>query len=269
MADRLAAKLVKNPTYGEGWALLAQTYVELQEPKKADDAFAKAAELQSLDPRLLAEWADVHVVANDRKWDQQARDLLAKALAADPKQPKVLALAGSEAFARADYKKAIDYWQKMRAAAPADSMDAKLADANIDEAKAAMSGKRPVPASGAPSPAPAAAPGATIGGTVTLAAALKSKVAPADTIFVVARAADGTGAPLAVKRYTAADLPLAFSLSDADAMVPARSLSRFGQAQVSARLSKSGDAMPQIGDIASNVVQAKVGDDAIRLQIGQ
>jgi cytochrome c-type biogenesis protein CcmH len=157
MASRLAEKLVKNPTYAEGWSLLAQTYVELREPKQADDAFAKAAALQPLDQRLLSEWADVHVIANDHKWDAKARELVAKALAADAKQSKALSLAGSEAFDRKDYKAAIDYWKKMRAAAAEGSMDAKLADANIEEAKAVMSGKKPssapVTGNGAPSPA--------------------------------------------------------------------------------------------------------------------
>jgi cytochrome c-type biogenesis protein CcmH len=104
---------------------------------------------------------------------------------------------------------------------------------------------------------------------VSLSPALKGKVAATDTVFVIAKAADGTGAPLAVKRFTVADLPAKFSLTDGDAMVPTRSLSRFGEAQVSARLSKSGDAMPQVGDIASNFVRAKVGSGDIELRLGQ
>jgi len=77
------------------------------------------------------------------------------------------------------------------------------------------------------------------------------------------------GAPLAVRRFTVAELPAKFALSDGDAMVPARSLSRFGEAQVSARISKSGDAVPQSGDIASNVVRAKVGAGDIKLELGK
>jgi cytochrome c-type biogenesis protein CcmH len=265
MAGRLADKLAKDPKNAEGWALLAQTYIELHQYKQADEAYAKAAALQPPDAKMLADWADARVVGNDRKWDKEARDLVVRALAADPKQLKALALAGSEAFDRADYKKAIDYWTKMREAAPAGSMDVKLADANIEEATSIMSGKK----SAAPSsPAPAAA-GATIGGTVALAPALQAKVAPTDTVFVFAKAVEGGGAPLAVKRFTVAELPAKFVLSDGDAMVPVRSLSRFGEAQVSARISKSGDAVPQLGDIASNVVRAKVGAGDIKLELGK
>jgi cytochrome c-type biogenesis protein CcmH len=143
MSVRLAEKLAKNPTNGEGWGLLAQTYMELRQYKDADAAFAKAAATGKVDARQLADWTDAHVVANDGKWDKTARDILARAMAADNKQLKVLALAGSEAFDRAEYKQAIAHWKKMRELAPADSMDAKLADANIAEATAAMTGKRP------------------------------------------------------------------------------------------------------------------------------
>lgn len=56
MAVRLAEKLAKNPANGEGWALLAQTYVELRQYKEADQAFAKADALGQVDARLREEW---------------------------------------------------------------------------------------------------------------------------------------------------------------------------------------------------------------------
>jgi cytochrome c-type biogenesis protein CcmH len=263
MALRLAEKLAKDPTNGEGWALLGQTYVELRQHKEADHAFAKAAALGQVDARLLAEWADAHVVANDRKWDKTARDLVARALAADGRNLKALSLSGSEAFDRSDYKRAIAQWQKLREAAPADSMDAKLADANIAEARAAMSGRKAAPAAAAE----AAPNAAAIAGTVALDPALKGRVAPTDTVFVIARAPEGGGAPLAVRRYGASELPVIFSLTDADAMMPERKLSRFPEVLVSARLSKSGNAMPQAGDLASPAVRAKAGAADIKLEL--
>ena len=275
MAQRLADKLAKDPGNGEGWALLARTYLELRQHRQAADAFAKADALQKLDATALADWADAYVVASDRKWDAKARELVKRALAADPKHLKALALAGSEAFERKDYKEAIAQWQKMRAAAPADSMDAKLADTNIEEATAIMTGKRPptaraLPATTTPANAmPAAAPAAnaTVAGTVTVAAALKSRLAPTDTVFIVAKPTDGKGAPLAVKRFTVADLPIKFTLTDQDAMVPDRRLSRFGEVLVTARVSQSGDAIAKPGDPASAPLTVKVGSNNLRIEI--
>lgn len=146
MVKRLASKLEKEPNNAEGWALLAHAHGELHQPREASAAYAKAAALSPPSAALLAEWADARVLANDRKWDDESRDIVKRALEADPKHLKALALAGSEAFDRADYRHAINYWKQMQLAAPAGSMDARLAEMNIQEANAMLSGKKPGPA---------------------------------------------------------------------------------------------------------------------------
>lgn len=143
VVKRLADKMEKNPNNGEGWLLLARTYGELRQHKEAANAYARAAALLPPEAGMLADWADAYVMTHDRKWNDEAREIVKKALAANPKHLKSLALAGGEAFDRADYKAAIGYWKRIKEAAPADSMDAKLADTNIAEATARMSGKKP------------------------------------------------------------------------------------------------------------------------------
>jgi len=260
MAGRLAEKLAKDPGNGEGWALLAQTYLELRQHKEAANAYAKADALKPVDARTLADWADAQVVANQRRWDDQARKLVARALAADPKNLKALALAGSEAFERADYKQAIAHWKRMKAVAPAGSMDAKLADANIEEATALAAGRRPAAAA-------ESAANAVIAGSVTIDPGLKAQAGPGAAVFVIAKATDGSPAPLAVKRLAVSELPATFQLTDADAMVPERSLSRHGEARVSARLSMNGDAKPQPGDVTSASLLAKPGGGPLKLEL--
>lgn len=142
MVDRLAEKLRKDPSNGPAWLLLARGYGQLRKAREAAAAYAKAAALLPPDSDMLSDWADAHVMANDRKWDDEARTIVKRSLAANPKNLKALALAGSEAFERASYKEAIDFWERMRAAAPADSIDAKLAEANIQEAKARAGGAK-------------------------------------------------------------------------------------------------------------------------------
>jgi cytochrome c-type biogenesis protein CcmH len=267
MVKRLADKMDKDPNNGEGWLLLARTYGELRQHGAAASAYAKAAALLPPDATLLADWTDAYVLTHDGKWDAASRAMVNRALAADPKHLKALALAGSEAFERADYQAAIDYWKRLKAVAPADSMDGKLADSNIAEANARIGGKKPE-APAASKPSPVAAAGGGIAGTVSLAASLKNKVAPSDTVFVVAKAPDGTGAPLAVKRFEASELPISFRLDDSSAMVPGRNVSKFGEAVLSARVSRTGNAMPQTGDISSATVRAKDGSAGVKLELG-
>lgn len=148
MVKRLADKMAKNPDDGEGWLLLARTYSEINQPKESAAAYAKAAARLPPDATLLADWANVYVLANSGKWDAEAKKIVQRALAADSKHMKALSLAGTEAFDRADYTTAISYWKRMQAASEAGSMEAKLAEANIQEAEALRSGKKSSPLKG-------------------------------------------------------------------------------------------------------------------------
>lgn len=139
---RLEMKMLKTPNNGDGWLLLARTYAELRQHKEAANAYSKAAALLPPDATLLADWVDARVVTNERKWDAESRGILKRALAVGPKHIKVLALAGSEAFDRTDYKQAIDFWKKIIEASPGDSMDVKLAEKNIQEANAMLATKK-------------------------------------------------------------------------------------------------------------------------------
>lgn len=262
VVKKLADKMANDPNNGEGWLLLAKTYSELRRHAEADAAYAKASALVTLDAHALADWADAHVMTKDRKWDDEARKIVKRAIAADPKHVKALALAGSEAFDRADYKAAIDFWKRMKAVAPADSMDSKLADANIAEANAALSGKRPAAAA----VEPAVAIGA-VAGVVTLSPKLKGKVSADDTLFVTAKTPDGAGAPLAIWRYKGSDFPIEFRLDDSSAIMPGRTISQFSEVLVTAKISRSGSAEPSKGDILATPVRARLGNTTLVVEL--
>jgi len=119
------------------------------------------------------------------------------------------------------------------------------ASANAADAAAPDSQQTPQPAGGA------APDSAQLDGTVELADALQSQVPAGLTLFVVAKALDAPGPPVAVLRTTTSHWPVRFSLDDASAMVPDRKLSTLGSVTVQARVSRSGLATPQSGDFQS------------------
>ena len=97
------------------------------------------------------------------------------------------------------------------------------------------------------------------------------RASPEDTLFILARAESGPPMPLAVSRQRVADLPLQVTLTDAMAMMPAMKLSSFPRVKVSARISKSGQAGRQPGDLAAAdvVVDRDQPPESVQLLIDQ
>lgn len=270
MVTRLAEKLEKSPDDGNGWALLGRSYLVMQRYQDSADAYGRAAKLITNNADLLADYADALAMSQGRSMDGTPLQLIERALKIDPLHWKALAMAGSAAFDRKDYKKAVAYWEKILQRAEPDSELARDVIANIEEARQ-LGGMKSRPAAAAaaapaltPAPGPAVAgpaPGAAAGvqGTVSLSAKLAAKAAPSDTVFIYARAPQGSRMPLAIIRRQVKDLPINFSLDDSQGMSPAMKLSGAGEVVVDARVSKSANAIPQSGDLLGSSKTVKVG----------
>ena len=261
--EGLAQQLQHEPGNAEGWATLARSYVQLGRVDAALPAFAKAVQLVGDDPRLLADYADAMAVANERSLEGEPTKLVERALKADPNNLKALALAGTAEFNRKNYAAAVAHWERLARVAPPDSSWREQLQRSIDEAREL--GRLPpaaAPAGAALAAAPAAAQaaaqtasatpaagGPVVRGTVRLAPSVAAQAAPEDTVFLLARPAEGSRMPLAVVRKQVKDLPFEFALDDAMAMSPAMKLSLFPQIVIDARVSKSGQAQPAPGDL--------------------
>lgn len=273
MAEKLAARLKGNPDDGAGWAMLARSYNVLGRFADASDAYARAEKLLPPDAQLMADHADALAMSQGQKLDGAPLAMLQRALKIDPANLKALALMGTAAFDRKDYRGAIGYWEKVVRAAPADSEFTQSLQASLDEARALAEGRTPPAAlpnimSAAPAAAaPAAANGGRVSGQVKLLPALAAKVSPGDTLFIFARAENGPRMPLAILSLKAGDLPARFSLDDSSSMAPGMKLSAFPAVRVVARISKSGNASVQSGDLEGSVGPLKPGTQDIQVNI--
>jgi cytochrome c-type biogenesis protein CcmH len=110
-----------------------------------------------------------------------------------------------------------------------------------------------------------AAQTAVLRGTVRIAPQLTGKFDSEDTVFIYARAAEGPPMPLAVLRHRARELPVQFALDDSMAMAPGMTLSAHARVVVTARVSKSGGATPQPGDLQG--ASAPVASDARGVEV--
>ncbi len=106
-----------------------------------------------------------------------------------------------------------------------------------------------------------------ISGKVVIGPGLAAKGSPTDTLFVFAREANGPPMPVAILRATKKDLPFTFRLDDSSSMMPSRKLSDVGMVVIVARLSKSGQAMAQSGDLEGMSQPVKPGTEGITIVI--
>jgi cytochrome c-type biogenesis protein CcmH len=241
----------------------------MQRFEDAVAAYARAAALIKDDAGLLADYADALAMQQERRIDGKPLQLIEQALKIDPGHWKALAMAGSAAFDRKDYRKAIGYWEKLQSRVPPDSDFARSVASNIEEARE-LGGMKAAPASkSAPAVVAAGPSGARVRGTVSLGAAFAGKVDPADTVFIYARAAEGPRMPLAIVRKQVKDLPADFTLDDSQAMSAEMKLSNFAEIVVSARISKSASATPQSGDLQGVSQKIKTGGTPIKIVIDQ
>jgi cytochrome c-type biogenesis protein CcmH len=260
LTERLAERMKSTPDDADGWSMLGRSYAALGRNDEALSAYDRLLKLRPDDPSVLADYADALAVKNNQLAGEPMK-YVERALKLDPNHLKALMLAGTDAFNRADYAKAVQHWERAAEAGPPDNPLVQMARNGVTEARTrgnlpapTASGRPPAATATAQQPAgPATAAAAVvsgaISGTVTLAPALKGRVGPDDAIFVFARAATGSRMPVAFMRAQVKDLPLKFTLDDSMAMSPAARLSTAGQVVVGARVSKSGQAMPQAGDL--------------------
>jgi cytochrome c-type biogenesis protein CcmH len=271
LSERLKRKLDQNPNDGVGWALLARSYVEIGRHADALPMYEKAMNLIPDDPQMLVDYADALGMLHGRKLAGKPEQLIQQALKIDPNHVKALMLAGTVAFDRKEFGRAAQYWERASVNLSADA-EAEVRQellSGIAEAKG-LAGGKPVIAKVVDLAAPLTRSGgqtAAISGTVSLASGLARKVAPTDTLFVFARAMNGPPMPVSIVRATKQDLPFTFQLDDSTSPMPSRKLSDAGTVVIVARLSKSGQAMPQSGDLEGMSQPVKSGADGITIVI--
>ncbi len=279
--EQLAQLLKAQPENTEAWTMLARSLNAMHRYADASRAYRNLTTLLPNDAQLLTEYAGSVAMAQEASLQGEPEEILARALAADPSNTKALSLSGSAAFERRDYDAAITRWKKVVSIAPADSEIVQVAHNNIKEAlAAAAAGNRPVPA--APLVASqqiaqpveektsvtATAQAIQVAGTVELDPALRSEVKDTDTVFVFARASEGPRFPLAVLRKQVKDLPFSFVLDDSMSMMPDAKLSGFSSLVVGARISRSGNATPGIGDLEGSISSVQPGANELKIRIG-
>ena len=248
----LEATLKRDPNEPEGWRLLGRSYAAQERLAEAQEAFAEAVRLMPDEPTLLVEAAQSRLFANpQRQMDAEGVALLKRALAIDPGHQRALWFLGVAQRQAQQPAEAARTWESLLRLV--DPPAARSLRVQIDAARSEAG--LPALATGPTDPAATAdKPALTV--SVALDAGFASRAnLPGDAVvFVIARV-PGSPMPVAVERHALQDLPLTVTLDDNDSLMPTRKLSELKEVELLARLSSSGDATRQEGDLESAPVR--------------
>lgn len=285
MVAKLEQRLSDEPQQLEGWIMLARVQRARERFEESAQAYARALRLSANDDVAIER---AEVLARGRgSFEGEPWQIIQGVLKADPDHEAARLLAGSAAYSEGRYAVALMHWKRVQSRMAADAPDKAELDDAIAQAEAKLgtqpggpvgvpnaeqaAGRAP-PASVAQGTGTSAGPVASsastrITGRVVLAPALTAKVSPGDTVFIYATPTQGSRMPLAIVRTTVGQLPFNFVLDESTAMNPQVSLAGQTQVTLRARISSTGNAMSQPGDLGVMKTPVSVGATGVELKI--
>ncbi|MEH6455693.1 MAG: c-type cytochrome biogenesis protein CcmI [Cocleimonas sp.] len=280
ITNNLKAEMESNPTDPRGWYMLGRSYMLLERFSKAAESFDKSLALRPDLAETMLSLADALSMNNNGQLIGRPRKLVNKALSIEPQNTTALWLSGMAASQEGEYLEAISRWQKVLLSLD-DKPDEKMAIINLiaeaenrltsdqkSELEAANQQNSEMNKSSDTGIKDSDAVEGGIKVTISIAANLKGQVSPEDFVFIYAKAMSGPPMPLAAVRRQVKDLPLEVQLNDQMAMMPDLKLSAFKDVSVGARVSKTGQPIPQSGDLFIEKTNIKSGD-SISLEINE
>lgn len=275
--EELKKHLEDDPSNAQGWYLLARTAAAVGRFDESVQAYKRLNALVPGNADLMADMADIMAAANGRVITPDVEKILLDALEIDPAQWKALALLAIQSWDRQQYLKAAEYWSRLLEIVPEDFPDIDQIKANIAEAKrlagvndSISQSSSEVGEKGSSERIPTAAPAPMkkISGVVSVSDSLRSKVQPSDVVFIYARPIDSK-MPVVLTKVRGSDLPFKFTLDDSMAIaMGGESLAQLEVVVVGARISRTGNIMPQSGDLEGELEKTvKVGSKDVEVVI--
>ncbi|WP_430461939.1 c-type cytochrome biogenesis protein CcmI [Thalassolituus sp. LLYu03] len=245
LLERLQQASAHNSKNGEWIYLYGRLLTMNGDFAKAADVFADILVTLPQEARedraaILTMLAQARFFAAGQKADPAIYALLQESLTLQPGDRQTQGLAGMLAFELGNFAGAVEHWKNVWLSLP-DSPEAQMLEQGIRRAAERMTAQGDTPDL-------SWLVRAQLKVLVDLTPQARAAVAPSDTVFVLARAVSGPPMPLAVQKLTVAQLPQVVTLSDAQAMAPGLNLSNHEQVTLIARVSKSGQPLPQAGD---------------------
>lgn len=246
-------RVAVNKKDSDAWLAIAELNRSARNYSDANAAYEKVIALKKMTASSWADYADSFASQQKTLNNPQTLQALNAALKLEPNQLKALWLKASLFHETGKYDDALAGWQKLLTLVPNDSSDHQIIENNIEETQALLNNNR-----NAKSTTNNSTTNSNVSGSVMVDERIKSRISNDMVLFVFAKT-DSPGPPAAVLRVPVKAWPMNFVLDDSLSMIASRKLSQFKTVNIQARLSRSGQAMPQPGDVQSEAVVTEVG----------
>jgi cytochrome c-type biogenesis protein CcmH len=265
MVAKLEKHLRDAPDDLPGWLMLGRSYLALNRLDDAIVAYDHAHRLDAKSAEAAVGLGEAMSMQAGGQITPAASQLFEDALSLEPGNPKALLYGGFAAAARGDRPLARTRWQALVDLNPppqiAEMLNARIAELGLPEGGTGASGTNASP--GGTSTSASDSNGADVTVNISIAPALKARLASEAPLFVFAREPGSRGPPLAAKRLTSSAIGTQVHLSAADSMMPGHVLAAGQHLSVTARVSFSGQPVPSAGDLYGEL-SYDVGRDGVR-----
>ena len=244
------------------WMRLSELFLSLEATPSAIEALSRAYRLSPDNEEIATTYAQVSFFANGGQLDANSRRVLEELLAKNPQHEGAQMLMAMGEARSNNFEQAQGWIRRLRASIAAKPGDHTQALSSLDELSANIVVQQQQASEG-------------IDVTVTINSSLLPLIKVDDVLFVAIRDVKG-GPPFAAKRLPISVIKqgeASISLSDLDAMMPDRTLQSARaddtQLAVIARISHSGNAIAESGDMSANPVVVTTGQNQVNIEINQ
>lgn len=244
------------------WMRLSELFLSLEATPSAIEALSRAYRLSPDNEEIATTYAQVSFFANGGQLDANSRRVLEELLAKNPQHEGAQMLMAMGEARSNNFEQAQGWIRRLRASIAAKPGDHTQALSSLDELSANIVVQQQQASEG-------------IDVTVTINSSLLPLIKADDVLFVAIRDVKG-GPPFAAKRLPISVIKqgeASISLSDLDAMMPDRTLQSARaddtQLAVIARISHTGNAIAESGDMSANPVVVTTGQNQVNIEINQ
>lgn len=236
----LRTKLSRSGDDEMAWMLLGRVAMSLNEFDMAQQSFDKALRMNPDNKQVLISYSQILLLEGSEANMTRAAGMLSKVLNAEPTNLDAISLLALIAYERKDWPQAKAAFEVLLASMEKNDSRYGLISQRIADIELQMQSEGSVmPVTKANS----------IAVTVNVASELINKLPEKGTLFVFAKAANGSPMPIAAVKLTSYSFPVTVELNDSTAMVEGMNLSNAEDIIISARISLDDSVMPSSGEL--------------------